>query len=93
MKKSRARPDTPRLENNTKEYWEQVLREEGLSMHAGIHEYREPRQSGEKVGKLRRRDVPVGNSTDLELLHKMLLIEELGQVRPEGCGPDEETEK
>jgi hypothetical protein len=84
---------TAEIDAELKKSWEQILSAEGLSMHAGIHEYREPKESGEKVGKLRRRDVPVGNSMDLEILHKMLLIGASGQVRPTGASPDEEVEK
>ena len=93
MAKKTIRSSVVDTANITKEYWEKVLRDEGLSMHAGIHEFREPKQKGEKLGKLRRRDVPVGNSTDLEILHKMLQIEDLGQVSPEGYGPDDSSEK
>ena len=93
MAKKTIRSSVVDTANITKEYWEKVLRDAGLSMHAGIHEFREPKQEGEKLGKLRRRDVPVGNSTDLEILHKMLQIEDLGQVSPEGYGPDDPFEK
>ena len=93
MAKKTIRSSVVDTANITKEYWEKVLRDAGLSMHAGIHEFREPKQEGEKLGKLRRRDVPVGNSTDLEILHKMLQIEDLGQVSPEGYGPDDHFEK
>jgi hypothetical protein len=75
MKKTRVRPAEDRPETNTKEYWEQVLREEGLSMNAGL-------DPGHR--KLLR----VGNGTDLERIHAAI-VTYTGKVKPEGHGPDD----
>ena len=64
------------LEGNTsKEYWEQVLASEGLSMDAG-------RDAGH------RKVLLVGNSSDLESIYEML-VGDNGKVRPKGTGPDD----
>jgi len=64
------------LATNSKEYWEQILRESGLGMDAG----RDPGH---------RKTVLVGNSFDLENIHEML-VGQNGRVRPDGTGPDED---
>ena len=87
MKSKTIRPRVYDTENTSKEYWEQVLRDEGLSMTAGIHMHRGP------DGKERRNVVFAGSSMELEILHKMQLIEASGRVRPEGFGPDESTDE
>lgn len=75
MSSKKARPVALRLETNNKEYWEQVLKEEGLSMNAGL-------DPGHR--KLLR----VGNTADLEKIHAAI-VSYVGKVKPEGYGPDD----
>ena len=75
MSKKKPRPMAILEGNTSAEYWEQVLREEGLSMNAGL-------DPGHR--KLLR----VGNSTDLERIHAAI-VTDTGKVKPEGHGPDD----
>jgi hypothetical protein len=73
----------------------------GISMHAGIHEFREPKAPGTPkkdaagkytVGKLVRTMSYVGTGAELETIYKMQVREATGQVYPEGAGPDDGPE-
>lgn len=60
--------------NESQDYWEKVLRREGLSMDGG----RDPGH---------RNMLRIGNSTDVEKLEEYILSR-CGKVKPEGHGPD-----
>lgn len=62
-----------------KEYWEKLLKEEGLSMDAG----RDPGH---------RKEIRVGNTTDLERIHAAI-VTYTGKVKPPGHGPDDAPEE
>jgi len=67
--------------NESPAYWENILREEGLDMDAGVHRYR-------KGKKRPYREIHVGGSKNLEDVHEHLVGRQ-GRVRPQGAGPDE----
>ena len=73
--KNKIRPRVYDTENTTKEYWDKVLEEEGLSMNAGL-------DPGHR--KLLR----VGGTADLERIHAAI-VTYTGKVRPPGHGPDD----
>lgn len=83
MSRKKASPvgDT-RLETN-KEYWEQVLAKEGLSMDAGTHRFRDP------SGKRKYRTSYVGDSTNVDSIYEMQ-VGQNGRVKPAGASPDME---
>jgi hypothetical protein len=62
----------------------------GISMHDGIHQHREPKQPGEKYGKLVNNLAYAGTGAELELIY-LVQVGDNGQVRPEGAGPDDES--
>ena len=76
--KNKIRPRVYDTENTTKDYWDKVLKAEGLSMDAG----RDPGH---------RKLLCVGNASDLEGIHEML-VGQNGRVRPKGAGPDDDRE-
>lgn len=82
MAKNKIRPRVYDTENTTKEYWEQILKAEGLSLDAGRHQFRDA------SGRLRDRLIHVGGASNLDALHEML-IGDNGRVTPKGAGPDE----
>lgn len=67
---------TKKIDRTSKEYWEQILKKEGLGLDAG----RDPGH---------RKLILVGSSADLDAIHEMQ-VGENGKVRPAGPGPDEE---
>lgn len=75
MSKKRARTVEGFRQETDKDFWEQLLKDEGLSMDAG----RDPGH---------RKTVLVGNSNDLEDIHEMMAGRN-GRVRPKGAGPDD----
>ena len=75
MAKNKIRPRVYDTENTTKEYWDKVLEEEGLSMNAGL-------DPGHR--KLLR----VGGTADLERIHAAI-VTYTGKVKPPGHGPDD----
>jgi hypothetical protein len=79
MSRKKARPVGDIRLETTKEYWEQVLSKEGLSMDAG-------RDPGHRKLAL------VGSTKDLEDVYEMLAGEN-GRVRPEGAGPDDSAKE
>ena len=84
MAKKTIRSSVVDTANITKEYWEKVLETRVLAWHADESikhlDYFGSAISNKakKLGELRRRDVPVGNSTDLEIVEKMLQIARVG---------------
>ena len=77
MKKERVRPARGSTVSETNK-WEKILAAEGLSMDAG----RDPGH---------RKLLCVGNASDLEGIHEML-VGQNGRVRPKGSGPDDDRE-
>jgi hypothetical protein len=67
----------------SKEYWEQVLRKEGLSMDAGTHRYRDV------YGKRKYRLSYVGDSATIDAIYEMQ-VGQNGKVGPSGVGPEGE---
>lgn len=83
MRKNKIRSQAALVENTSKEYWESVLRDEGLSMEAGIHRFRD------RAGALRYRLSFVGDSSTVDALYEMRMGEN-GKVKPKGARPDME---
>ncbi len=79
MKSKRIRPSAIATEDTSKEYWDKVLKGEGLGMDAG----RDPGH---------RKLVLVGGSQDIEMVDEIMVKKRAGRVRPKGNGPDDDRE-
>jgi hypothetical protein len=80
---ARKKPLAATAANTSKEYWEQVLNGEGLSMDAGTHRFRD------KSGVRKYRTSYVGGPANVDAIYEML-VGKNGKVKPTGSGPDEE---
>jgi hypothetical protein len=81
MKKTRVRPAEDRSETST-DFWEKLLKKEGLSMDAGRRRFRDA------SGREENRIVHVGDSNNVDAIYEMQ-VGQNGKVKPAGAGPDD----